>query len=42
MLLAGTYMGQALTMPKEERVGGENDEFAHLEATFDHRCDGAK
>ncbi len=42
MLLAGTYLGQALTMPEEERVVGVTDEFAHLEATFDLSYDFAK
>jgi hypothetical protein len=35
MLLAGNYTGQSMIVPKEERVEGAIDEFAHLEATFD-------
>jgi hypothetical protein len=35
MLLARTYMCQALKVPEEERAEGATDEFAHLEATFD-------
>ncbi len=42
MLLVGTYMGQALTVPEEERAEGATDEFAHLEATFDLSYDVAK
>jgi hypothetical protein len=42
MLLAGTYMGQALIVPEEERAEGATDEFAHLEATFDLSYDVAK
>jgi len=42
MLLGGTYMGQALTVPEEERAEGATDEFAHLEATFDLSYDVAK
>jgi hypothetical protein len=42
MLLAGTYMGQALIIPEEGRAEGATDEFAHLEATFDLSYDVAK
>ena len=42
ILLAGTYMGQALIVPEEERAEGATDEFAHLEATFDLSYDVAK
>ena len=34
MLIAGTYMGQALKVPEEESSEGATYEFAHLEATF--------
>jgi hypothetical protein len=34
MLLAGTYMVQALMMPEDDRAEGATDEFAHLEAAF--------
>jgi len=42
MLLAGTYMGKALTSPENERAEGATDEFAHLEANFDMSYDVAK
>jgi hypothetical protein len=35
-------MGQALTVPEEERAEGATDEFAHMEATFDLSYDVAK
>ncbi len=40
--LSGTYMGHALTSPKEERAEGRTDDFANLEATFDLSYDVAK
>jgi hypothetical protein len=41
-LLLGTCMGQVLKVPKKERADGANDEFAHLEATFDPCYDVAQ
>ncbi len=42
VLLAGTYMGQTLTVLAEERAEGASDEFVHLQATFDQSYDAAK
>jgi len=42
MLLAGTYMGHALTILEDERAEGADDTFAHLEALFDLSYDVTK
>ena len=42
MLLSGTYMGQALIVPEDERDEGATDEFARLEAMFGLSYDVAK